>query len=380
MKPKTLPIPNEIRESNKFRDKEMEVRGLPMTPGFELRALEEGSFEGYIAVWGTIDSYRSTFQRGAFTKTIKDRGTRIKVLYDHDQVIGKVVEIREDDKGVFVRGKLTMDLEKARDTHALMLDAVIDTLSFGFSVVDQKYDNGVRTITEVKLFEVSPVVFEANENAVVTDVRSHEPNPFPAPDEQRGIQESVDFVEMHRRRRLLVETLDEQLTDEFYYTNGFDLFAQNSEQLIDEFKSLYMQWMADFTAHYEEQSARAVADGNALSIALRQHYIAKNITPETVAINTSLSLQEVRDLTAGRLITAVYKLAELPPEIRDAHQQIKRKAVETLCDEIRTAMTDADKQRITSLLFKEAGSTETNEVRSAIGFLKTLQLELGEQQ
>lgn len=380
MKPEMKAIPNEVRKAIKPRETEMEIRGAENMKGLELRALEEGTFEGYIAVWNTVDSYKSTFKRGAFSKTIQERGDRIKVLYDHDAVIGKVVEIREDDKGVFVRGRLTMDLERSRDTHALMMDGVIDTLSFGFSVVDQTYESGVRSINEVKLFEVSPVAFEANENAVVTGVRSaggedNDPVITNEPEEKRGdILDAVQYTEMHRRRRLLIEMLDEQLTDEFYFTSTFELFAENSEKLIDEFKDLYMAWAADFAAHYTETEARSLAGGNALSCAMRQHYIANKTTPEGVAVNTSLSLSELRSLTAGKPIAGIHKLADLPAEIRDAHQQVKREAVEALCAEIRAGLSAAEKERITSLL--NMGEADSGvEVRSSIGFLQNLQTE-----
>jgi len=86
----------------------------------ELRAddSEAGIIEGYIAVWGTVDSYNSSFQQGCFKKTIENRMNKIKVLWNHDteQPIGKLTEIREDDHGLFVRAQLITDVNKASET------------------------------------------------------------------------------------------------------------------------------------------------------------------------------------------------------------------------------------------------------------------------
>lgn len=143
-------------------------------PG-ECRAASEGIIEGYAAVWGTVDSYDSMFEKGAFAKTISERGQRIKLLWNHDSdtVIGRVTELREDEKGLFVRAQITMGVEKARDVFELIKDGAIDTFSFGFRTIKDEWgDKGIRLIKEVALYEVSPVTFEANPSAVITGTRS----------------------------------------------------------------------------------------------------------------------------------------------------------------------------------------------------------------
>lgn len=147
---------------------EVEVRSTG-----EVRATgDDGEFEGYIAVWGTVDTYNSEFRPGAFDKTLRERGDRIKVFFNHQMLVGKPLEIREDDYGVFVRGKLNLNVGAAADVYSFMKDGTLDTLSFGFKTVRQQYVRGVRQITEVKLFEFGPVVFEANPQAQITNVRS----------------------------------------------------------------------------------------------------------------------------------------------------------------------------------------------------------------
>ena len=114
----------------------------------EIRADGEGTFEGYIAVWDTVDSYQSTFKRGAFKKTIQERFDKIKILWNHDsdEVIGKVTDIREDDHGVFVQGQLVTTVVRAAEVFELLKASAIDTLSFGFRTVTEKWEDGVRAI------------------------------------------------------------------------------------------------------------------------------------------------------------------------------------------------------------------------------------------
>ncbi len=137
----------------------IEIRSLQ-----EIRGVgEDGTFEGYIAVWNTVDSYDSQFMRGAFAETTKERGSKVKVVYDHDELVGHSVEIREDDYGVFVSGQLTLGVRKAQETYEFLKDKTLDALSFGFRTIKDKFVNGVRQITEVKLYEYGPVIFAAND-------------------------------------------------------------------------------------------------------------------------------------------------------------------------------------------------------------------------
>jgi len=134
---------------------------------------ESGEFEGYIAVWETIDSYNSRFERGSFAKTINERSAKVKVLYNHESLIGRSLELREDDHGVFARGRINLDIQLGRDVYALMRSGDLDGLSFAFQVYQDGYDSDrVRVIKEVRLLEFGPVDFPANESATITDVRA----------------------------------------------------------------------------------------------------------------------------------------------------------------------------------------------------------------
>lgn len=137
---------------------------------FELESADEsGEFSGYAAVFGNKDSGGDIIEKGAFSKTIREDFDRIKILSQHTDCelpIGKPLELREDDKGLFIRGKIS-DTAKGRDIQTLMKDGVLNELSIGYDAVEFDYDSeqGVRRLKEIKLWEVSIVTWAMNDQA-----------------------------------------------------------------------------------------------------------------------------------------------------------------------------------------------------------------------
>lgn len=144
---------------------------------FELESADEsGEFSGYAAVFGNKDSGGDIIEKGAFSKTIREDFDRIKILSQHTDCelpIGKPLELREDDKGLFIRGKIS-DTAKGRDIQTLMKDGVLNELSIGYDAVEFDYDNeqGVRRLKEIKLWEVSIVTWAMNDQAKIDEVKS----------------------------------------------------------------------------------------------------------------------------------------------------------------------------------------------------------------
>jgi HK97 family phage prohead protease len=162
---------------------------------FELKAMTDDAggthtFEGYGSVFNTVDSYNDTIVKGAYRQTLKEWKARKKLpkmLLQHgggglfsanadDMVpIGKWEAMHEDDYGLFMKGRLfDIDTDRAKSTYAALKEGELDGLSIGFRTKKFKMDEdtGVRTLTEIQLFEVSLVTFPANEPARVTDVKA----------------------------------------------------------------------------------------------------------------------------------------------------------------------------------------------------------------
>lgn len=135
---------------------------------------EKGYFEGYASVFDVVDNGLDAVKRGAFAKSLESR--KPKMLWQHDpsKVIGKWLEVREDERGLYVKGQLLTGIELARDARELMLADAIDSMSIGYRTreASMNKDTGVRSLMEVDLFEISLVTFPMNEAATITDVKS----------------------------------------------------------------------------------------------------------------------------------------------------------------------------------------------------------------
>mgnify|MGYP006442087679 CR=1 FL=1 len=130
-------------------------------------------FAGYASTWDK-DEVDDIIEPGAFKRTIQQRGpdgaNKIKVLYQHSDPIGVPVEMREDDRGLYTRSRIS-NTALGRDVMQLINDGVISAMSVGFSIpegkADMEDDQWTRHIREAKLFEYSAVAFPANEEAVI---------------------------------------------------------------------------------------------------------------------------------------------------------------------------------------------------------------------
>lgn len=135
---------------------------------------EKGTFKGYASVWGDVDSYGDAVKKGAFKKSLKE--TKLfPMLWSHNIVepIG-VISGHEDDKGLAVEGSLNQDVQRGREVRSLMKQGAVTGLSIGYQTLLEELDKetGTRTLKEVKLWEISPVVFPACGTARATDVKA----------------------------------------------------------------------------------------------------------------------------------------------------------------------------------------------------------------
>jgi HK97 family phage major capsid protein/HK97 family phage prohead protease len=147
---------------------------------FGLSISENGEFEGYISTYYDVDSYGTYFMPGAWDKSIErfNSGEVIPVLWSHDRTkpIGKCTELRSDEKGLWAHGKLTMEDPQAQTAYAHMKDGSVMGLSVGFEMdydsVEYNQDLDAYGIADADLMEYSVVVFPANPNAKITQVKS----------------------------------------------------------------------------------------------------------------------------------------------------------------------------------------------------------------
>lgn len=150
---------------------ELKWGGLPLA-GVD----PEGVFTGYASLFGVADHARDVVERGAFAASLARTGVRgVKLLYQHDpaQPLGEWLELREDARGLAVRGRLMPEIAKAREVLALLRAGVVDGLSIGFRARKARKDTaGLRRLIEVELWEISVVTFPMLEAARVDHVKA----------------------------------------------------------------------------------------------------------------------------------------------------------------------------------------------------------------
>lgn len=159
---------------------------------FELKDLdsEKRQVAVYLSKFDIIDSDSDIIRRGAFTKSIQERGPnsgsnrQIAFLRWHDweKPIGKFLDLQEDEKGLFAVGQLG-NSTIGNDAWNDYADGIIREHSIGFKYISDKMkwiedptqpNGGYWNITELMLFEGSAVTFGANEYTNVVDVMKSE--------------------------------------------------------------------------------------------------------------------------------------------------------------------------------------------------------------
>jgi hypothetical protein len=159
--------------------------------------LEPDQFQGYLATFGNIDDGGDVILPGAFTATLPDFLANGVVCWQHDWAtpIGKWLSAHEDPHGLFVKGQISQTTA-GKDALILLRDQVIKKMSIGYTVLDAKtltdeegialvgevaymaalrnlpwYQDGVRGLIALKLYEGSPVTVPMNPQAAITGVK-----------------------------------------------------------------------------------------------------------------------------------------------------------------------------------------------------------------
>jgi len=150
-------------------------RRLLQVGNAEIKAdVATGRFEGYASVFGGVDSYGDTIEKGAFLRTLNDRDRTVKMRWNHfGPVIGKWLKMEEDDYGLKVEGELTPGHSVAQDVRASLQHGAIDGLSIGFFARGYREDEDkARTLTDIELVEISVVEEPADNAARISDVKA----------------------------------------------------------------------------------------------------------------------------------------------------------------------------------------------------------------
>ena len=179
-----------MTQTLKFKMKSIEGQEVKVVERIfhaKFKALPEegdGTFEAYVSVFGNADSYGEIVDRGAFKDFLAayppDPTTGIprypKGVWAHDwsKPISATLEVREDDFGLYIKGRLVLEVQQAAECYALMKAGVITDFSFGYGVDEDYMDSndGLRHLRKLSIFEYSPVLVGANRRAELIGVKA----------------------------------------------------------------------------------------------------------------------------------------------------------------------------------------------------------------
>lgn len=130
--------------------------------------VSDRTIKGYLAIFGKQDQHGTIFVKGAFAKSIQERGPesnsnyKITLLWQHDMrnPIGKITVLREDDKGLYFEAEID-DVPEGNRALKQINSGTINQFSFGFRYIWDKveYDEETESyiVKEVDLIEGSVV-------------------------------------------------------------------------------------------------------------------------------------------------------------------------------------------------------------------------------
>lgn len=143
----------------------------------ELKAdLKKNRLEGYMSRWEELDSHDDLTEKGAFAHTIATDlpANRIKLMFWHKELIGRVTHMAEDSTGVEFAGPVD-DVQRGRETLTMVKSGTIDSSSYGYFAEDfahtiedeEKHGKPVRRLKRVRVLEVSALPWGSLESADV---------------------------------------------------------------------------------------------------------------------------------------------------------------------------------------------------------------------
>ena len=116
---------------------------------------------------------------GAYQKSIdthKANGTMPKMFWahnPHELPVGKWLDMREDAKGLWMKGKLSKTT-MGSDIEILAKDGALDSFSIGYSVGEERWnaEKGCNDLLEIKIIETSWVNRPCNEESRLIGIKS----------------------------------------------------------------------------------------------------------------------------------------------------------------------------------------------------------------
>jgi HK97 family phage prohead protease len=195
---------------------------------------DDWEVSGYVSIFNTIDLGKDMVCPGAFAKSLKS-GRKVRFLYSHDprSVLGVPKELKEDNKGLFGRFKISRT-RLGEETHQLLKDGAIDSFSFGYQASDYSYNvDDVRELKTIELYEASLVAMPMNADAVVTNFKEYLTMASKTSSFTAELSTLLnDMRELTDKSRPLSETKRKELAELLETFSGLDAVRSNLTVLL----------------------------------------------------------------------------------------------------------------------------------------------------
>ena len=236
-----------------------------MTPKHRLRMAikaigPDGSFEGALAVYNNLDLGGDLIEPGAFTKTIKEHGDEVPLLWQHkaDTPIGMLTLIDGPD-ALKVKGRLLMELPAAKTAYLLIKARIVKGLSIGYDTLKDAVEGTTRRLKELRLWEGSIVTFPMNEMAQISSVKARKELKADFTTEYAEIQLQDSMYQMWIALRYALTSIPwaDMERDEKIAASAASI--EQFTAVYMEFIPAYLDWLAE---EYGEMNyyARAAAE------------------------------------------------------------------------------------------------------------------------
>ncbi len=222
---------------------------------FEIKELSEtGTFTGIASVYGNKDLGGDVMEKGAFTKTIAERGGMVRLMDSHKTRIG-IAKVEDTPYGLKTEGIINLDKQAGKEVYSDLKFYQDHGMPLGLSIGYQtvKADSpattqdGARHLKEVSLWEVTVTEFPMNTQAQVTAVKSI--TDLLNAEAKDDFEEELRELQLYSARSMMLQALSCALCDICYDSNMTpEEKVTASSDSIDQFRAAYMGVLPEYLA------------------------------------------------------------------------------------------------------------------------------------
>ncbi|HDX8393469.1 TPA: HK97 family phage prohead protease [Aeromonas dhakensis] len=143
----------------------------------EFALTETGEFTCYANTFNFEDWAGDVTLPGAFDDSImyhREMGTMPQFFFnhDHDQIVGKWLEMSVDENGLLMKGKINLDTDIGKRIYQQMKHGDLNSFSIGYDVIEEHKEDGINYLVILHVFEVSVVSIPCNEQSLLIDIKN----------------------------------------------------------------------------------------------------------------------------------------------------------------------------------------------------------------